>query len=519
MTNLTVNALVDELGLTLTAGAEHAENQVRWVHISEEPDPTPWLNGGELLLTAGTSLATASEQRSFLNRLAEHEIAGLGFGVLKSQQRPPRALVEEAERLSFPLFEIPHSMPFIAVTKAAMARLVNERYEILRRGVAVQRRLEHLMLEDRGLDEIAEAISSAVAGSVLIVSGSGQPLAQHDPSGALREPGVVAAVGAQLAQRADARPFIVADPGLPSGAFARPVVPPSGTRAQAWIVVIADDGRLGELMRLVVQQAASMIGLELMRQNGASETERRLTSGVFNDAREVGTSGTELARRLESFGIRGDVAVLVFAASGLESERALQQVLAEEGRPAAVATQEINGRNLLCAIVEAGDRDPLEVAAAAREKLGTELGSTPAGVSRANPAGHLWRSFQEAHWALGAAERGDGEGTGVGSWRDLGVESLLLSISDDDVLRLYCDHLLGELGDDDSHYATELLRSLEAFIEHNGQWERAAKQLHCHRHTLRYRMRKVEEQTGRDLSLATVRLEFWLALRARELAV
>ncbi len=66
-------------------------------------------------------------------------------------------------------------------------------------------------------------------------------------------------------------------------------------------------------------------------------------------------------------------------------------------------------------------------------------------------------------------------------------------------------------------YGDELLRSLEAFIEQNGQWEKAARELYCHRHTLRYRIRRVEELTGRDLSNARDRIEFWLALRAREL--
>uniref|UniRef100_UPI003FD59A31 PucR family transcriptional regulator n=1 Tax=Pseudomonas indica TaxID=137658 RepID=UPI003FD59A31 len=63
----------------------------------------------------------------------------------------------------------------------------------------------------------------------------------------------------------------------------------------------------------------------------------------------------------------------------------------------------------------------------------------------------------------------------------------------------------------------ELLRSLEAFIERNGQWERAARDLYCHRHTLRYRIRRIEELTGRDLNQAQDRIELWLALRAREL--
>ena len=46
------------------------------------------------------------------------------------------------------------------------------------------------------------------------------------------------------------------------------------------------------------------------------------------------------------------------------------------------------------------------------------------------------------------------------------------------------------------------MRSLEAFIEENGQWERAARRLYCHRHTLRYRIRRVEELTGRNLGSA-----------------
>ena len=61
------------------------------------------------------------------------------------------------------------------------------------------------------------------------------------------------------------------------------------------------------------------------------------------------------------------------------------------------------------------------------------------------------------------------------------------------------------------------MRSLEAFIECNGQWEAAARRLYCHRHTLRYRIRKIEELTGRDLSSARDRIEFWLALRGREI--
>ena len=89
-------------------------------------------------------------------------------------------------------------------------------------------------------------------------------------------------------------------------------------------------------------------------------------------------------------------------------------------------------------------------------------------------------------------------------------------------VRELCEHgheVLIQSGAGEGPYGDELLRSLEAYIECNGQWEAAARRLYCHRHTLRYRIRKIEELTGRDLSRATDRIELWLALRARELVV
>jgi purine catabolism regulator len=229
---------------------------------------------------------------------------------------------------------------------------------------------------------------------------------------------------------------------------------------------------------------------------------------------------SELRRRLEPFGIREAAAVLVFALDDPRAaEPALERALAADGCPAVVAPHTSGGRELLCAVIDAADRDPIEVAAVARGALGAEGGAVRAAASRPVPPEELRHSFHEARCALEATALANGHAPDVASWRDLGAFTLLLSIQDDEALHLYCDSVLGPIEQGDEEYGGELLRSLEAFIEHNGQWERAARQIYCHRHTLRYRMRKVEELTGRDLSRAHDRIEFWLALRARELVV
>src|SRR3989337_521964 len=114
---LAVRGLVSEMGLELATGEDGADAPVRWVHISELPDPTPWLSGGELLLTTGIQLDTAKRQREFVRLLAGHHLSGLGCGAGFDHAAVPPALLEEARALGFPVFEVPYELPFIALTE------------------------------------------------------------------------------------------------------------------------------------------------------------------------------------------------------------------------------------------------------------------------------------------------------------------------------------------------------------------------------------------------------------------
>jgi purine catabolism regulator len=128
--------------------------------------------------------------------------------------------------------------------------------------------------------------------------------------------------------------------------------------------------------------------------------------------------------------------------------------------------------------------------------------------------GEVGRSLREARYALQVCRLEKWESAG---FEDLGTYRLLLSTVEGDVLRAYADSLLAPLDAYDDGHGGELLESLRAFLEHNARWETAAAELYVHRHTLRYRIRKIEELTGRDLGSSFDRMEFWLALRAREL--
>jgi purine catabolism regulator len=502
---LTVEQLLSEAGLELAAGHASAAAPVRWVHCTELLDPTPWLRGGELLLTTGSQLDSGEHQREYVARLVDHGIAGVGLGVGFEHAALPAALLAAAHERALPVFEVPYELPFIALTERAFAHLVGEQYEALRRSTTIQGHLERLVLDERGLDEVMRMVAEAISGSATVLSGRGETIAASGPLAEAEHEALRAALAAGGAVGG----------GLRDRALVLAVVGRDRAPAQAWLAGVCR-GTLGDFERLILQQAATVVALELMRLRIARDTERRLAGDVLAEALTGRLEPEELAARLRPFGLGDEVAVLAFETGDpVAAEPLLDAALARCDVRALVA---IRG-TLLCAIVDPRTTEPIALAARMRAELTGVHGAVRAAASRAASARSLRRSFHEARCALEAVRFANGDAPEVASYRDLGSFQLLLSLQDDEALRSYCDSVLAGVVDGDPAYADELLRSLDAFLEHNGHWERAAAQVFCHRHTLRYRIRRVEELTGRSLARPRDRIEFWLALRGRELAL
>jgi PucR family transcriptional regulator, purine catabolism regulatory protein len=536
---LTVRELLRDLDVRLLAGERNLDLPVRWVHISELDDPTPWLSGGELLLTTGMQLDTPERQRALVTCLSDHHLAGLGFGTGFKHPEVPSALLEAAAERDFPVFEVPYELPFIAVTEAAFSRLVNEQYAVLRRALSAHERLQRIVLSERGLEELVAALAALVGATVIVLDARGEPMMQRAFRRELDDE-AVAALRREVRERTrrrEARAFV---PSVPEGSqgLALPVAadgaPVNGSPVpvpRAWLVAVKDAGPLSDFDRLTLHQAVTIVALELLRARVAGDTERRLAGDVLQAVVRGELTGTELARRLAPFGIGERVAALVVqrgsdgrpAAGVLEA--AMWSALRDDAVPGLVATT----GGVTGALVPGMADDELvalaeRIADAGEAELGTAV---RVGVGRAVPAGEARRSFHEARCAVealglgvnGTTSNGHGADTPrrVATYKELGSFQLLLSLQDDEALRLFCDSILGPIEASEGHYGGELMRSLEAFIEENGQWERAARRLYCHRHTLRYRIRRVEELTGRNLGNARDRIEFWLALRGREL--
>jgi purine catabolism regulator len=495
------------LDLRLAAGSAGLSTPVRWVHVSELEDPTPWLKGGELLLTTGMGVGRSpAAQRAYLDRLTRAGLAGLGFGTGFSFRSVPRALAVAADRAGFPVFEVPYVVPFIAITEAVFTRLVAEQYDLLSRSLDAEHVLTRAVLEGEGTGGILKALTRAVRSWGVLLDLHGTLLACSP--GTARQ--YVSLLWSELqSPRAERARFSLSVVDLGHHISIQPVT--AQGRVEAFLAVGKRDP-LTQFDRIVVSHALALLALELAKVRAVSEAERRLKGDLLDQILRGSLPAGEARQAMERLGfdLSHPVAAAVFSAPGPPEDLALacEEVLARQTRAFLASPRD----DVVLTVLQPegpGFLGGLRAAIASRSNE-----AVLAGAGGLVPFDQLLQGVTEARYALQLCRT---EGRLQAEFADLGTYQLLLSLQDPEALRTFADSVLGPLDGYDRSHGGELLVSLRAFLDRNARWESAARELFVHRHTLRYRMRKVEELTGRDLASARDRMEFFLALRARDL--
>ncbi len=530
---------ISELNLRLLAGHSSTSNPVRWVHITEIPDATKWLKGGELLLTTGYGFVGEEEQQvEQLKQLIDHNISGLGFGTGFSFDKVPPALVRVAEEYDFPLFEVPYHIPFIAITEAVASKIVNEQYSLLQRSLAVHEKLTKIVLEEKGLEAILSTLSALVGCSAVLFDFHGVVLCE---AAYRRHVGGehIADLWRQISdRRADRQNFALSMEGVGSGVQVYPVV--ASHRIGAFLAAVKDSGDFSEYDRIILHNVVTVTALELVKKKAVAETEKRLAGDFFDELIASDLYEEEIARRLAFFGLepQSPHLIILVGIDGLDEEPdavpdRTEVVVQDVKERLHWAVDEFMAKretlfisasrsDSVVVLVQPGALDAPALIALAGELQGVigemlpEI-SVSIGIGRPHrQLTDLRQSYYEASYAI-KIRKLKGEPGVIASFDDLGSYGLLLGLQDTLSLEVFYDSVLGRLQEYDEQNSSDLVRSLACFLEANGHWGDAAEKLYVHRHTLRYRMKRVEEITGRDLNRSQDRMEFWLALRAKEL--
>jgi purine catabolism regulator len=466
-------AAMPGLGLEVVAGSDGLDNPVSWLHVSELDDPTQFLEGGEFLLTTGLGIGELeTTQRAYVRRLAEHGLAGLGFGLGFGFAETPAGLLAEADRRSFPIVSVPYEVPFVAITKAAVTHLANDQLEQLERALGVHERLAHAVLEGRGVEALLAVVCNHLDCSLALVDENGRVVAERHARRRL--------------------PF--------DDALELPVV---AHEEIAKLKATRANGAFGEYDRLVLHHGQTALALELSRRRAVSAAELRLAGDLLDDLEEERLDDREAGRRMAAFGLESDrdyAALLAVPRDGSSGQR-LREEVAKELDSHRVRYLSTAHRDRASFLVEASEEDAIFALA---HRIVAAEPQARVGVGRPARGRALGRSLLEARAALDA-----GAG-GVASYKDLGSLELLLTLPDA-ALEAFVDRVLGPAAGNGW-----LLGSLTALLETGCRWSDAAERLGIHRHTLRYRMDRLREQTGRHPDDPSQRMELWLAVKAKQ---
>jgi purine catabolism regulator len=497
---------VPGMPLRLLAGEARTHSPIRWVHASELEDPTPWLKGGELVLTTGMNVGTTpAKQRAYVQRLADAGVAGLGFGLGFTHDKTPKGLIAAAEQAELPLFEVPYPVPFIAITEAVFTRILAEQYDTLQRAVDAEHVLTRAVMEGRGVEGIAASLADVTKGWSLLLDLHGLPLASTSRAATLRAERIWDEL---KGSRPDGTSFSLTLVDRGHHIWIQPVG--AQGRVEAFLAVGKPEAP-SQLDRIVAGHALSLFAIELAKSRAVADAQRRLQGDFFDELARGEMQPADAQRGLARFGFAKDARVTVIAIEGDEPETIAHAAADRFSRAGGgfLISAYPGGVHLLLPAETELDLEQLAKELGSKTGHDVRIGS---GSGVASP--DTDRSLREATYALRVCGL---EGWTTAGFEQLGTYRLLLSMTEPDALRAFADAMLGPLDEYDHDHNGELTGSLQAFLQHNARWETAAGQLYVHRHTLRYRMRKVEELTGRDLASSFDRMEFWLALRARDL--
>ncbi len=487
-------------GARVLAGASGLDRVVRRLNVMEVPDILPWVKPHELLLTTGYPLRHNPDALvDLVAELDERGLAALAIKLHRYLDAVPPQMLAEADRRGFPIIEFPGGVGFDDVLHEVLSELLNRQAAVLARSEEVHRALVCVVLEGGGLTDLAAELARILGGPVLVTTPDGRVLARAGEAVELPHRAVVPIV----AGRVDHGRIV---------AFSR--------------VPLTDADVRG------LERAATVAALAITKQLAVAAVEGKYRADFLRDL---------LTGRVD------EVADAVgYARSfGWELDRPLVTVVAELDPPPTAApagAPELHPvRERFAAAWQAAvrSRDPRAPVVSFHHEVVTLLGVPPdgdparlvaeldrmvnsagghsysLGVSRVAPApAELPLAYEQARKAIRIGRRLHGDGSRA-SFDSLGVHRLIALIPDAGELRGFVDDVLGPLAADGAE-AVDLRHTLAVLLDTNCNVADAARRLHFHYNTLRYRIGKLERMVGPFTTDASRRLDLALALRVLE---
>lgn len=508
-------------GARVLAGAAGLDRPVARLNVMEVPDIGPWVKADEFLLSTAYPLrGRPGSLPGLVEDLDGAGLAGLGIKLGRYLDEVPPEMLAVADARGFPIVQLPDDVSFDEIFNEVLTGILNRQTQLLARSERVHRAFLQLVLRGHGLPEIVRDLAELLDGPAAIVDLDGMLLA-HARLGelGLDHPG-------RLVLDLDARTARVDGPeGSELGCVA--VTISAGAREHGYVLALGEvDARPDDLVAL--ENAAVVAALELTKKLEVQAVEDKYRSVLMHDLLREVEDRDDVLRRAAAFGWNLDRRVMVLV---VRLDQPGEPVIPDEttrGAPlAGVLRPAVTERDPAAAVVRFSNEAVIITAAFEGPEGRSEArefcerlvdrasrsvrGSASAGLSRpVQDVADIAAAYDQATRALTIGRRIHGPGA-LAHFDDLGAYRILSLIEDHAELRSFAEEVLGDLAAD-TDTAADLRRTLQALLDTGGNVAEAARQLHFHYNTLRYRIEKLEAMVGPFTTDARVRLDVQLAL-------
>ncbi|MGI8306054.1 PucR family transcriptional regulator [Saccharopolyspora hattusasensis] len=488
-----------ELKLRCIAGAAGLSNVVRWVHVSEVADPTPWLSGGEFLLTTLFVRRPEANPERIFDALVRVGVAGIGCGVNEQHPDVPDRWAELAESRGIPLLVVPLKTPYIAISEYVARARIDAARRRLRSLMIAETALANLCLTEDTCEPLVHELARRLRCRAAVVD---------------RRHATLAASGAGAEDFADefAETFKRFQAGSEpaSGAIResdRDVVVNRGPGTNAPTLLVVREARFDDQERLLLASTASLLALQLSRSHVLRDPERRLRTASLRAILDADTSPETRSDLLAALGIGpSDNIRVIVAKVGAPAVPTDVETLERCVRDVGWSARAWSTNDTIGALVvrrpEADSPTPEEsgVLSTALRGWAQSCGSSKAavriGLSHSERSAQVLVLYDEAAGLATLAARGRQTVIAAG---DLPLESVVPAALPPETVRYLRAATWDRLTD------LALKEALEAYLDANGVVDIAARSLAVHRQTLRRRVHGVGELLGLDLDSASVR--------------
>ena len=534
---------VPGLGLRLLTDAAGMDRAIRHVYTTDLPDPSRYLTPGDLVLTGLIWCREPGDADRFVSALVKGGIAALGAG--EAMGKVPAEVIQACGRHGITLLAVPAETSFAAVTEEVGRRLSGDRATAMTRVLGRRRLLLSAVAEGAGLDAMFRLMGRELGAECWLLTGLGRVVGGTGTS-------LTAPLALRLAceyLKADRLPAAteVSAPGADGGKYSLFGVG-GEPRITSWFLACAgcEQDWPHELRESVAELAAD-VALERARLDAARTGDRKLAEAIVTmlaSGDGHGAAPAEIASLMRAAGLPPDgrylVAAMGAAASamvtGPNADRWRCDLAGELAMPIAEgALVAPLGDEIVVLVPSPGDPAPADAGAApddsaspahlfaaeirgmapvlesdrSRVRLTVGISAPADGVTALSCALHEAGSARRL-----AALRGTAAISVVTS-DEVASHELLLAAVPASVLQSFRERLLGPLLAYDDRHRAELLPTLQEFLACSGSWNACAAKMYVHVNTVRYRIRRIEELTGRDLSCLDDQVNFFLALRIR----